>query len=275
MGIFQILAHSMTEAISLHSVRKGYDPREFSLVAEGGAGPLYAWQIAEHLGIPRVIVPGHPGITSAVGLLTTDVRYEVPTTVWTSSAEPDLELLRREMDRLSEQAVAQLRADGIAEDAITLERSVDCRYVGQGYELRVPAPAGDITDEWVEQTAATFHEVHGRTYSQRFDDKPVQLVNIRVTGVGAVEHIRIAEIEKGGADASGAVKATTRALFWKNDSADPEWVDTPIYDRALFKAGNTFDGPAIVQQFDSTTIVGIGQKATVDAVGHIIIERSA
>ncbi|WP_255220180.1 hypothetical protein [Gordonia terrae] len=92
---------------------------------------------------------------------------------------------------------------------------------------------------------------------------------------GAVEHIRIAEIEKGDADASSAIKATTRALFWKNDSADPEWVDTPIYDRALFKAGNTFDGPAIVQQFDSTTIVGIGQKATVDAVGHIIIERSA
>ncbi|KAF0971207.1 MULTISPECIES: hydantoinase/oxoprolinase family protein [Gordonia] len=275
MGIFQILAHSMTEAISLHSVRKGYDPREFSLVAEGGAGPLYAWQIAEHLGIPRVIVPGHPGITSAVGLLTTDVRYEVPTTVWTSSAEPDLELLAREMDRLSEQAVAQLRADGIAEDDITLERSVDCRYVGQGYELRVPAPDGEITAEWVEQTAATFHEVHGRTYSQRFDDKPVQLVNIRVTGVGAVEHIRIAEIEKGGADASGAIKSTTQALFWKNDSADPEWVETPVYDRALFKAGNTFEGPAIVQQFDSTTIVGIGQKATVDAVGHIIIERSA
>lgn len=273
MGIFKILAHSMTEAISLHSVRKGYDPREFSLIAEGGAGPLFAWQIADQLGIPRVIVPGHPGITSAVGLLTTDIRYEVPTTVWTSSADPDMALLTEQMARLSREAVGRLEADGVAAADITLERSVDCRYVGQGYELRVPAPDGEIDDVWVKTVADEFHRAHGRTYSQRFDDKPVQLVNIRVTGVGAVPHVQIAEIETGTADASAAIKATTEALFWRNDTADPEWVDTPVYDRSLLLAGNEFDGPAIVEQFDSTTIVGMGQHATVDAVGHIIIER--
>lgn len=275
MGIFSILAHSMTEAISLHSVRKGYDPREFSLVAEGGAGPLFAWQIAEQLGIPRVIIPAHPGITSALGLLTTDIRYEVPTTVWTSSAEPNLELIATQMNRLASEATAQLEADGIEASRISLERSVDCRYVGQGYELRVPAPDGEITSEWIEQVATTFHEVHGRTYSQRFDDKPVQLVNIRVTGVGTVDHIRISSIKSGGADAGAALTSTTRALFWKNESGNPEWIDTPVYDRALLKAGNTFAGPAIVRQFDSTTIVGVGQTATVDRVGHIIIERNA
>ncbi|NKY57659.1 hydantoinase/oxoprolinase family protein [Nocardia flavorosea] len=273
MGIFKILAHSMTEAISLHSVRKGYDPREFSLIAEGGAGPLFAWQIADQLGIPRVIVPGHPGITSAVGLLTTDIRYEVPTTVWTSSADPDMALLTEQMARLSHEAVGRLEADGVAAENITLERSADCRYVGQGYELRVPAPDGDIDDVWVKTVADEFHRAHGRTYSQRFDDKPVQLVNVRVTGVGAVPHVRIAEIEKGTADAAAAIKTTTPALFWQNDTAEPEWVDTPVYDRALLLAGNTFDGPAIVEQFDSTTIIGMGQRATVDAVGHIIIER--
>ncbi|MBF6352312.1 hydantoinase/oxoprolinase family protein [Nocardia flavorosea] len=273
MGIFKILAHSMTEAISLHSVRKGYDPREFSLIAEGGAGPLFAWQIADQLGIPRVIVPGHPGITSAVGLLTTDIRYEVPTTVWTSSADPDMALLTEQMARLSREAVGRLEDDGVAAANITLERSVDCRYVGQGYELRVPAPDGEIDDVWVKTVADEFHRAHGRTYSQRFDDKPVQLVNIRVTGVGAVPHVRIAEIEAGAADASAAVKTTTKALFWRNDTAEPEWLDTPVYDRALLLAGNEFDGPAIVEQFDSTTIVGMGQHATVDAVGHIIIER--
>ncbi|MBM7415785.1 MULTISPECIES: hydantoinase/oxoprolinase family protein [Nocardiaceae] len=274
MGIFKILAHSMTEAISLHSVRKGYDPRDFSLIAEGGAGPLFAWQIADQLGIPRVIVPGHPGITSAVGLLTTDIRYEEPTTVWTSSADPDIELLRQQVERLSEQAVAQLRADGVAPENISLERSVDCRYVGQGYELRVQAPDGEIDDVWVKTTAEAFHEAHGRTYSQRFDDKPVQLINVRVTGVGAVPHVRIADIEKGTADASAAIKTTARALFWKDDTAKPEWVETPVFERSLLLAGNTFDGPAIVEQFDSTTIVGMNQHATVDAVGHIIIERN-
>lgn len=273
MGIFTILAHSMTEAISLHSVRKGYDPRDFSLVAEGGAGPLFAWQIAEQLGIPRVIVPGHPGITSAVGLLTTDIRYEVPTTVWTSSEEPDVDLIRAEMGRLADQATAQLLADGVAADDITLERSVDCRYLGQGYELRVTAPDGEIDAEWVKRTAEAFHEIHGRTYSQRFDDKAVQLINIRVTGVGAVSHVQIREIEQGGADASHAIKTTTKALFWEPGSTDPIWHDTPVYRREELLAGNTFTGPAIVEQFDSTTIVGIGQRASVDHVGHIIIDR--
>ena len=275
MGIFTILAHSMTEAISLHSVRKGYDPRDFSLVAEGGAGPLFAWQIAEQLDIPRVIVPGHPGITSAVGLLTTDIRYEVPTTVWTSSDEPDVELIRTQMDRLSEQATAQLRADGVADEDITLERSVDCRYLGQGYELRVAAPDGEIDAEWVKHVAEAFHEVHGRTYSQRFDDKSVQLINVRVTGVGAVPHVRVPEIEQGGVDASHAIKATTKALFWERGSTEPAWHETPVYRREELLAGNTFTGPAIVEQFDSTTIVGLGQRATIDAVGHIIIERAS
>ncbi len=274
MGIFKILAHSMTEAISLHSVRKGYDPRDFSLIAEGGAGPLFAWQIADQLGIPRVIVPGHPGITSAVGLLTTDIRYEVPTTVWTSSADPDVDLIAEQMDRLSKQAVAQLEADGIAAENISLERSVDCRYVGQGYELRVAAPDGVIDDVWVKTTAEAFHEAHGRTYSQRFDDKPVQLINIRVTGVGAVPHVRISEIEKGSADASAAVKTTAQALFWQDETSKPEWVETPVYERSLLLAGNEITGPAIVEQFDSTTIIGMNQHATVDAVGHIIIERN-
>lgn len=274
MGIFTVLAHSMTEAISLHSVRKGYDPRDFSLVAEGGAGPLFAWHIAKQLGIPRVIVPTHPGITSAVGLLATDIRYEAPTTAWTSSDDADLDLLRREVARLSDDAVTRLATDGIPDHQISLERSVDCRYVGQGYELRVQAPDGEINEEWVKSVAQSFHELHGRMYSQRFDDKPVQLVNIRVTGIGAVPQIELPEIETGGTDASAALITTTQALMWTDDAGEPEWTDTPVYSRRLLRAGNVFAGPAIVEQFDSTTIIGIDQRATIDALGHIIIERS-
>lgn len=274
MGIFTVLAHSMTEAISLHSVRKGYDPRDFSLVAEGGAGPLFAWHIAKQLDIPRIIIPAHPGITSAVGLLATDIRYEVPTTAWTSSDDPDIQLLSREVAQLARQAVEQLKDDGLPDEQISLEYSVDCRYVGQGYELRVQAPDGEIDTEWVQKVAQGFHELHGRMYSQRFDDKPVQLVNVRVTGIGAVPPIRLPKIPNGGPDATPALVATTQTLMWTDDAGDPSWVDTPVYSRELLEAGNTFPGPAIVEQFDSTTIVGIGQKATVDELGHIIIERS-
>ncbi|UVI36318.1 hydantoinase/oxoprolinase family protein [Brevibacterium spongiae] len=274
MGIFTVLAHSMTEAISLHSVRKGYDPRDFSLVAEGGAGPLFAWHIAKQLNIPRVIVPMHPGITSAVGLLATDIRYEVPTTAWTSSDDADIELLAREIDQLSTQAEKQLQADGFSDEQVSLERSVDCRYVGQGYELRVQAPSGPIDTEWVQKVAQAFHELHGRMYSQRFDDKAVQLVNVRVTGIGAVPQIKLPEIAVGGTDASEALVTTTQMLIWTDDAGDPEWVDAPVYSRQLLKAGNEIEGPAIVEQFDSTTVIGTEQRASVDSLGHIIIERS-
>ncbi len=142
-----------------------------------------------------------------------------------------------------------------------------------GLRTAVPAPDGEIDDVWVKTVAEAFHEAHGRTYSQRFDDKPVQLINIRVTGVGAVPHVRITEIDKGAADCSAAIKTMTRALFWRDETAAPQWIDTPVYDRSLLLAGNTIEGPAIVEQFDSTTIIGMNQHATVDAVGHIIIER--
>lgn len=271
IGVFQIAAHAMTEAISLHSVRKGYDPRDFSLVAEGGAGPLYAWHIAEQLDIPRVIVPNHPGIASAMGLLSTDVRYESPATVWTSSQDPDLDRIAAEFERLSAQAVEQLTGDGLSAEDVSLERSVDCRYMGQGYELRVPAPSGDIDADWVARTAEAFHAVHERAYSQRYDEKPVHLVNVRITAIGKVGHVPLAEIDSGDADCSAAIKARTSALFWNADN-QPVPFDTAVYDRSSLKAGNALSGPAIVEEFDSTTIIGPNQRASVDRVGHIIIE---
>lgn len=274
IGIFQILAHAMTEAITLHSVRKGYDPRDFSIVAEGGAGPLFAWHIAQQLGVPRVIVPHHPGIASAMGLLATDMRVEIPATVWTSSADPDLGRIRAEFDRLSARATEQLADDGLAAGNIVLERSIDCRYIGQGYELRVPAPEGEIDADWIARAAEAFHKVHERTYLQRFDDKPVHFVNVRVAAVGKVGHLPLAEVEADGPDPSAAVKARVEALFW-DDGNQPAPFGTAVYDRLLLKAGNVIAGPAIIEQFDSTTIVGPGQQATVDRVGHIIIETSS
>src|SRR5690606_34494637 len=146
---FQILAPATTEAISLHSVRKPYDPRDFSRVAAGGAGPLYATHAAQQLSVPRVIVPAHPGIASAMGLLSTDIKVEVPATVWTSSADPDTTGIAAEIDRLSTQVIEQVTADGLSADDVVIERSLDCRYIGQGYELRVPAPDGPVDADWV------------------------------------------------------------------------------------------------------------------------------
>ncbi|MEZ5076085.1 MAG: hydantoinase/oxoprolinase family protein [Solirubrobacterales bacterium] len=274
-GIFQILSHSMGEAVSLQSVRKGFDPRDFALVPQGGAGPLFGWDVARQLQIPRVVVPRHPGIASAIGLLSTDIRYEFPATVWERSDDPDLDRLEAEFRRLADVALEQLRADGIDEGAVTIARTADCRYEGQGYELRVPVPGGPVSPEWVADTVAAFGDAHERAYSRRFEDVPVQIVNIRVIGVGTVAKHAIPPVAAEGLDPKGALKQTVAAYFPDGESSEPRQHETAVYDRSRLGSGAEIVGPAIIEQFDSTTIVGPGQRASVDQVGHLIIEAVA
>ena len=275
LGAFRILVHSMNDAIGLNSVRKGYDPRDFALVAAGGAGPLFGWAIAGELGIPEVIVPRHPGITSATGLLTTDLRYEAPATVWELASTLDHEKLTSTFERLAETVIEQLRADGLDAGAIRVERTADCRYVGQGYELRVPLPEGPVAPEWVSETVERFEAEHERTYFRRFTGTEVQIVNVHVVGVGAVAQLDLRPIEEGGADASAAVKHETDVFFPDGDLPRPVPRHTRFYDRSLLRRGNVVAGPAVIEQFDSTTVVGPGQTALVDSVGHLVIRKTA
>ena len=143
MGAVQILTHSMVQSIEENSVRKGYDPRDFALVAEGGAGPLFAAQIALEVGTPWVVVPNYPGVTAALGLLATDMVYEYVSTVYERLSKLDAAALQRAFEELEEQARAQLEDDGIPADQILIQRVADCRYLGQGYELRVDVASGD------------------------------------------------------------------------------------------------------------------------------------
>jgi N-methylhydantoinase A/oxoprolinase/acetone carboxylase beta subunit len=275
MGTVQIVTQAMVDAVSLHSVRKGYDPREFALVPMGGAGPLFAWAVADQMQIPRVVVPRHPGITSAMGLLTTEIRYDEVATVWQDAASADHARIDGEYRRITDRAIRQLRSDGLDDADVGVERTADCRYLGQGYELRVPVPDGPVTNDWVEQTIEAFEAAHERTYFQRFPGTPVQIINVRVTGVGAIPRLHIPGMEPGDEDASPALKLTTRAWFAPSVGAEPVACDVQIYDRDLLRPNNALTGPAIVEQFDSTTVVGPGQRAAVDGVGHLVIEGSA
>jgi N-methylhydantoinase A/oxoprolinase/acetone carboxylase beta subunit len=272
VGTFQVLAHAMIDAISLHSVRKGLDPREFALVAEGGAGPLFAWAIAEEMEIPKVVVPRYPGIASAIGLLTTEMRYEFPSTVWQLSSTLDANMLNEAFDRLEELAVDRLKQDGVEDKSARVERSADCRYVGQGYELRVPVPDGPVDDGWLAQTIENFEAAHERTYFRRFSGTDVQIVNVYVAGVGSVPKLEIRPIEGGSADASDAVKFEGSVLFGGAGGGEPERLQTRFYDREKLRAGNEIQGPAVIEQQDTTTIVGPSQRAVVDEYGHLIIE---
>ncbi|MEZ5076067.1 MAG: hydantoinase/oxoprolinase family protein [Solirubrobacterales bacterium] len=271
MGVFEILSQAMVEAIGVQSIRKGYHPAEFALVPLGGAGGLFAWRIAQELEIPTVVVPRHPGVSAAMGLLTCDLQYELAKTVWFAAAGGDPGQLGAAYAELERAARAQLQEDGLDADRVRLVRTADCRYEGQGYELRVSVPDGAIDAAWIATARERFEAAHERTYTHRFADARVQLVNIGVTAIGELQSYRAAPITSGAADPAAALLTTASLFLPRQVGREPVAVEAPVYDRDRLLAGNEIAGPALVEQADATTIVGFGQCALVDAYGHLVI----
>lgn len=280
LGIFKVLVHSMVDAIEQSSVRKGFDPREFALVAEGGGGPLFSSHIAPEVGVKHVLVPNYPGITAALGLLTTDMVYEYTKTsyVMCSQLETDTKAaanLEKQFAALEKEAMRQFAVDKIDKKRIRLERIVDARYEGQGYELRVDAPAGGPIDaKWLKAVKNEFHAAHEKEFSRRFEDVDVQIANIRVRAIGQMPGLKPVNVKKGTATPpKGALKLTADAWFEKNGK--PAKFKTKFYERTELLAGNKIQGPAIITQFDSTSVVPPGYSAEVDKHGNLIIKYSA
>ena len=269
MGAVQILTHSMVQSIEENSVRKGYDPRDFALVAEGGAGPLFAAQIALEVGTPTVVVPPYPGIAAAMGLLATDMVYEYVATTYQRLSRLDAAALQSRFGELEELAVGQLAQDGIDPGNVVVQRIAECRYLGQGYELRVDAAAGLIDDAWAEKVRADFHDIHEREYSRRFEDSDIEIPNIRVRGIGLTPPLRTPEIEQGDDSPDAALRHEGAA--WFRVGGELREVPTRYYERAALRAGNRLVGPAIVTQYDSTTVIPPGLAAHVDRFGNIVI----
>ena len=269
MGAVLILTHSMVQSIEENSVRKGYDPRDFALVAEGGAGPLFAAQIALEVGTPSVVVPNYPGVTAALGLLATDMVYEYGSTVYERLSRVDAGSLQAAFEELEQQARAQLDEDGVAAEQILVQRVADCRYLGQGYELRVDVDSGPIDDAWVEKVRGDFHDIHEREYSRRFEESDIEIPNVRVRGIGLMPPLNVPEVEHGDESPDEALRYERDAWFRVGGSL--EQVPTRFYDRTALRAGNRLEGPAIVNQYDSTTVIPPGLTAHVDRFGNIVI----
>jgi N-methylhydantoinase A/oxoprolinase/acetone carboxylase beta subunit len=269
MGAVQILTHSMVQSIEENSVRKGYDPRDFALVAEGGAGPLFAAQIALEVGTPSVVVPNYPGVTAALGLLATDMVYEYVTTVYQRVSKLEPAALAEAFGELESRARTQLEEDGVPADRLLIQRVADCRYLGQGYELRVDVPAGAIDDAWVERVRGDFHDIHEREYSRRFEESDIEIPNVRVRGIGLMPKLQVPEVDSGELS-DDALRHEADAWFRVGGAL--EAVPTRYYDRAALKAGNRLEGPAIVNQYDSTTVIPPGLSAQIDRFGNIVIE---
>ncbi|MDX6627877.1 MAG: hypothetical protein QOH00_123 [Gaiellales bacterium] len=278
MGVHRILLHSMVDAIEQASVRKGFDPREFVLVAEGGGGPLFAPEIAPEVGVKNVLVPSYPGITAALGLLTTDMVYEYAATSYAMASalygdRAARKTLEKQFKKLESDARAQFKHDGIDPGKLRIEHIAEARYEGQGYELRIDVGSGAIDAAWIDDMKAAFHDIHEREYSRRFEDADVQIANVRVRGVGLMPGLEAPRVAKGKAvPPKGALKLTANA--WFRDKGKLKKVKTAFYERTELVAGNVVAGPAIITQFDSTTVVPPGFSCKVDPVGNLVVTYS-
>ena len=210
-----------------------------------------------------------PGITSAMGLLATDMVYEFVSTAYQRLSQLDMAALQQQFEELEERARAQLDEDGIPPASVLIQRVADCRYLGQGYELRVDVPSGAIDEAWGENVRASFHDIHEREYSRRFDDSDIEVPNVRVRGIGRMPTLVTPEVEAGPESPEGALRYEREA--WFRVRGELVQVPTRYYDRSALKAGNRLAGPAIVNQYDSTTVIPPEVSAHVYRFGSIVM----
>jgi N-methylhydantoinase A len=253
----------MARAIRSRTIEKGHDPREFALVAFGGAGPLHAAEVADSLEIPEVLVPPYPGITSAGGLLTSDLKYDQMRTVFQLEGSVDADRLNDGLDELERELRGWLKRDGIAESEIQVIRALDCRYAGQGYELRVTLD-GAFTDPALEQ----FHRLHEREYGSAYAD-PIEIVNARVTAIGKRPTLDELPVMSGSLEA--AFVRESESHFRVN--GELQAVTTRFYDRNKLPLDEPLAGPAVVFHLDTTTVVPPNWAVRADASGNLILTK--
>ncbi|MEO1491325.1 MAG: hydantoinase/oxoprolinase family protein [Pseudomonadota bacterium] len=267
-GIVTIVNANMANAIRSRTVQKGLDPRDFALVAFGGGGPLQAADVAAMLSIPEVIVPAHPGITSAMGLLTTDLQYDAIRTAFMFSGAMDHGQIEARFADMEAGLLKQYAADGVDAARVSFKRTADIRYVGQGYELRIPVPDGAFDATAEAAVWAEFEKRHAAEYGRSFPGSPMEIVNVRVTGIGETQKIS-AQSPPGGGSLDDAKVATRPSVFRVGTAL--QTIDTAFYRRDALPLEQDIDGPAVILQQDSTTIVRPDDSFRADAAGNIII----
>lgn len=267
-GVLAVINSNMANAIRSRTVQKGIDPRGFALGAFGGAGPLHGAEVAAMLSIREVIVPPYPGITSAMGLLTTDVKYDATTTEFQISTAIDIDRLNRDLETMEADLSARFDADHIDSAAVRFERASDLRYVGQGYELRVPLPQGSINESNLKEVWDAFHKLHAAEYGHAFPESPVEIVNVKVAGIGEIDKLKALRPIEGGSLEEATLR--TGDCVFRIDGQLSHF-ETTFYDRRKLPVGRPFPGPAIVLQSDSTTVIPPGDSAVVHETGSMII----
>jgi N-methylhydantoinase A len=264
-GILKIVNENMAGALRVISVQRGHDPREFALVAFGGAGPLHANAVAELMGSFPVIVPPSPGLLCALGDLVADFRNEFARTLIRLTAEATPAELLEILGELEGRAQTWMDGQSIPKERRRVDFAADMRYHGQGYEIAVPLEHGEIGAGDLGVLEERFNGLHDQLYGFRMPDTASEIVNLRAVGSGERPNPELPEAAPGDPDASAAVADTGEILF------EGERRPTRIYDRGALRPGHRLDGPAVITEFDSTTVVLPGYRAEVDRTFCILI----
>lgn len=262
-NIVQVANANMADAVRLQSIRRGYDPRDFVLVVGGGAGALHGAEIARDLSIPTVVVPPHPGVTSAQGCLLVDIRHDLTQMYQAPVATVDTADLRKAYQGLGSEARERLAHEGVPEERMKFKRTASMRYRGQWRSLTVEIPDSDNP---LDDAVATFHEEHEREYSFADREGHVEFYQIGVVAIGELESPPFAHYDVEEHDAE--TPSESRQVYFSSNGG---WAEVPVYHRSELKAGAKLSGPAIIDQLDATTVIPPGDLAEIDEWSNIRI----
>jgi N-methylhydantoinase A/oxoprolinase/acetone carboxylase beta subunit len=269
-GVHQIVTTNMELATRVVSIERGYDPRRLALAAFGGSGPVHGCRLAQALRIPRVVLPAAAGVTSAIGLLAAEVKFDVSRSYAARLGRLDAGDLARVLDEMAAAARDVVREAGVTGPPAVV-RTADLRYAGQGYELTVALPDGPVDDGTGAALAARFHAAYAQRYGYADPRAEVELVTVGATVVGAGPEVRLPEHRPGTRLAAEARKPD-RAVYF------PEFRDhvaCPVYDRGRLPVGARIAGPAVVEEPESTTVLPPGVVAEVDRWANLLVDVSA
>jgi len=259
-GIYDVVNANMALAMRAVSVERGRDPSTLTLIAFGGAGPLHANRLAQQLKIRKIVIPPLAGLTSALGLLAADVKFDTVRTYVSRLEDVDVNVVEKMYKEMEVEAVELVKAAGVTD--IELIRSVDMRYMGQAYELNVPL-VGSTLDQAIKGLAKLFTEAYRQSYGYTMDD-PVETVNWRLLAIGRVPRVKLKKVEK---TVREAFKGKRKAYFAEYN----DYVDCKVYDRYKLYPGIEVEGPAIIEEKESTIVVCPGYEVTLDEYGNVVI----
>lgn len=264
MGIIKIANSNMLNALKLVSVRKGYDPRDFTMVAIGGGGPMHSQDLARELGVKKVIIPSTASVFASWGMLMSDLRHDYSQTMLAVTSELDFNDLNNKYSEIIENAEDTLKSEGMNKADIVVTKSLDMRYVGQEHTVEVTVPFDKLDENNITEVIKSFHESHERLYTYTLPENGTEIVNIKVKVLGKIDKPKISEEIIG----EGEKYLGKRSVYYE----DKGWMDVDVYAKDYLTREDEIDGPAIIEEKSSSTVINTGDMLTKDKYGNMIIE---